>query len=156
MSDTPEYIYKFVDHTLGELEWHEEDSCWETKIPLLGHSVCVDVYAGDGITDPSSAQQLEAIATANRYLRELPLVEQNLRLRAAWEILEAAKNYGLNGSHNPSECTSDMRLHSLSLHEGGLALHYRSPGLFPGLTTTVYCRKDFSCTSIEVYETHGL
>jgi len=156
MSDTPEYIYKLVDHTLGELEWHEEESCWETKIPFLGQTVFLDVYAGDGITDPSRDQQLQAIDTAHKYLQELPVAEITLRRRAAKEILEAAKTYGLNGSHDPAECASDMRLHSVSLHAGGFALHYRSPGLFPGLTTAVYCRRDYSCTSIEVYETHGL
>jgi hypothetical protein len=156
LSDTPECIYRLVDHTLGELEWHEEDSCWETKIPFMGQMVFVDVYAGDGITDPTREQQLQAIETAHSYMSELPVAEVTLRRRAVKEILETAKNYGLNGNHDPAECISDLRLHSVSLHAGGLALHYRSPGLFPGLTTAVYCRKDYSCTSIEVYETHGL
>jgi len=122
----------------------------------LGQTVFVDVYAGEGITDPSREEQLSAIETAHKYLQELPVAEVTLRQRAAIEILEAAKNYGLNGKHDPTECSSDMVLHSVSLHSSGLALHYRSPGLFPGLTTSVFCRRDFSCTSIEVYETHGL
>jgi hypothetical protein len=156
MSDTLECIYRLVDQTLGELEWHEDDSCFESRIPLLGQTVSLDVYAGEGITDPSYKEQLQAVETARKYLKTLPSAEPTLKSRAAKQILQAARSYGLNGNHSQKECESDLKLHSLSLYASGIALHYRSPGLLPGLTTTVYCNKELICTSIEVYETHGI
>jgi hypothetical protein len=156
MSDTPEYILRHVDHTFGELEWHEDDSCWETQIPFQGQTVSVDVYAGEGITDPSPGEQLAAIETARKYLEKLPTIEPSLRGRASGEIVQAVKSQGVNGSHPEEQISKGLELHSISLHASGMALHYRNRVSLPGWTVTIYGASDHSYSGVEVYESHGI
>ena len=156
MSESAEYILRHVDRTFGALEWHEDDSCWETRIPFKGQTVSVDVYAGEGTTDPSPEEQLEAIETARKYLEELPEVELSLRGRASGEIVEAVKSQGVNGSHPEEQISDGLELHSISLHAGGMALHYRNPESLPGWTVTIYGSEDLSFSGVDMWETHGI
>jgi len=156
MSETPENILRHVDETFGELEWHEEDSCWEARVPFKGQTVSLDVYAGEGKTDPSPDEQLAAIEAARKYLDKLPHVEPTLRDRACEQIVEKVRSQGVDGNYPKEQISNGLELHSISMHASGLALHYRNPATLPGWTVTIYGGTDDSLSGVDVYESHGI